>query len=63
MNLFKNAKKFFHTCESMKGWDACKDMVAENAEFNAQCGPLAEVKTVNAYVDWLTGFGTITAPG
>jgi hypothetical protein len=63
MNLFENAKKFFYTCESLKGWDACKELVAENAGFDCQCEPLIEVKTVKAYVDWVTGFGTVTAPG
>lgn len=63
MNLFENAKKFFHTCESLKGWEACKELVTENAVFDAQCEPLTEVKTVKGYVDWLTGFGTVTAPG
>ena len=62
MNLFGNADTFFHNCESFKGWDACKDYVADNALFNAQCEPLTEVKTVKDYVDWVTGFGMI-APG
>ena len=63
MNLFENAKKFFHNCESLKGWEECKDLVAENAGFDGQCEPLTEVKTVKAYVDWMTGLGTVTAPG
>ncbi|NQU35943.1 MAG: hypothetical protein HQ521_22155 [Bacteroidetes bacterium] len=63
MNLFEKAEKFFHTCESLEGWDSCKDFVAENAEFIAQSEPLTEVTTVKGYVDWVTGFGTVTAPG
>ncbi len=63
MNLFENAEKFFHACESMAGWGVCNDFVADNAKFSAQSEPLAEVTTVKDYVDWLTGFGTITAPG
>ena len=63
MSLFENAKKFFHDCESLAGWDACKDYVAENAQFVAQCEPLTEIKTVKDYVGWMTGFGTVTAPG
>jgi len=63
MNLFKTAEKFFHACESLKGWDLCKDYVAENAKFIAQCEPLTEIKTVKDYVGWVTGLGTITAPG
>ena len=62
MSPFENAGLFFHACESIKGWDACKDYVNDNAEFIAQCEPLTEIKTVKDYVDWMTGFGTITAP-
>ena len=63
MNCFENAKKFFQTAESLAGWEACKNLVAENAGFAAQCEPLSEINTVKDYVDWLTGFGTVTAPG
>ena len=63
MNSFKTAAAFFHNCESLKGWEACKSYVADNATFIAQCEPLTEIKTVKDYVDWMTGFGTITAPG
>ncbi len=62
MILFENAKKFFHNCESLGGWEKCKDFVAENATFNGQCEPLVELKTVEDYVGWMVGFGTI-APG
>ncbi len=63
MNLYEIAEKFFHNCESLKGWDACKEYVSENAIFSAQSEPLTEIKTVKGYVDWLYGFGTITTPG
>ena len=63
MTLFENAEKFFQACESSAGWDECKYFVTENAEFIAQCEPLTEVTTVKGYVEWMAGFGTITAPG
>ena len=63
MKAFENATKFFHNCESAKGWDACKDYVTENAQFNAQSEPLTDVKKVEDYVNWLAGLGTITMPG
>jgi len=63
MNSFKNAETFFHNCESAKGWDACKNYVAENAAFDAQSEPLVEVTTVKDYVNWMAGLGTITTPG
>ena len=63
MKSFENAKTFFHNCESAKGWEACKDYVAENAKFSAQSEPLTEVSAVKDYVDWMAGLGTITMPG
>jgi len=63
MDLFETATNFFHACESLKGWDACKDYVSDNATFFAQCEPLTDIKTVKDYVGWMTGLGTITAPG
>ena len=63
MNSFKNAQSFFHNCESAKGWEACKAYVAENAKFNAQSEPLAEVTVVKDYVEWMAGLGTVTMPG
>ena len=63
MNLLENAAKFFHNCESGKGWEACKEYVAENAAFNAQSEPLVEITNVKDYVDWLGGLVTITTPG
>ena len=63
MDLLESAEKFFHNCESAKGWEACKYYVAENAEFNAQSEPLIEINTVKGYVDWMAGLGGITMPG
>ena len=63
MNSFENAEKFFHSCESVEGWDACKDYVAENATFTAQCEPIADIKTLKGYVEWMFGLGTVIAPG
>lgn len=63
MTAFENATNFFIACESAQGWAGCKQYVAENASFEAQSEPLADVKTVESYCDWIAGFGTVTAPG
>jgi len=63
MSNFENAQFFFHACESIKGWDACKEYVTEGATFGGQCEPLLEISTVKEYVEWMTGLGTVTAPG
>jgi len=49
MSAFENASQFFHSCESLKGWEGCKQYVAPDAPFSAQCEPLIDVNTVEAY--------------
>lgn len=63
MIAFENAKKFFEACESAAGWAGCKAYVEQGAMFAAQSEPLAAVKTVEAYCDWMAAFGNVTAPG
>jgi len=63
MTAFENATKFFDACELPGGWAGCKPYVAEGASFTAQSEPLADVKTVEAYCEWMYGFATVTAPG
>lgn len=58
MSAFENATKFFHACEGLKGWAGCRDYVAPGATFNAQCEPLAEITTVEAYTKWMAGVGS-----
>jgi hypothetical protein len=60
---FDNAQKFFAACETPLGWEGCKTYVASGAPFTAQSEPLADIRTVEAYCEWMKGFGTITAPG
>jgi hypothetical protein len=63
MSAFDSATKFFHACDSLKGWGECEQYVAEGAAFSAQCEPLVDIKTVEDYVNWMTGFGSNTAAG
>ncbi len=63
MSGIKNAIEFFHACESVKGWDRCSKYVAPDASFSAQCEPLVDIKTVEEYVNWMTGFCETIAPG
>lgn len=57
MNPFENATRFFHACESLEGWSGCRNYVAPGATFEAQCEPLVEVDTVEAYCEWMAGLG------
>ena len=63
MSGFENAIKFFHSCESVKGWNECSKYVEPGASFSAQCEPLIEFNTVEEYVNWMTGFCETIAPG
>jgi len=49
------AEQFFDACETGKGWDACKAYCAANATFAAQAEPLADVRTLQGYADWMHG--------
>ena len=63
MSGFNNATSFFHACESVKGWDECSIYVEPGAKFSAQCEPLVDFKTIEEYVNWMTGFCENIAPG
>ena len=62
MSAFETATKFFETCEAPLGWEACAEFVQDGATFNAQSEPIADIDTVQAYADWMHGFGTVTSP-
>jgi predicted ester cyclase len=49
------AHQFFEACEAGKGWEACKTFCTPNATFSAQAEPLADVRTLQAYADWMQG--------
>ena len=59
MSAFDNATKFFHACDSLKGWEGCSPYVAPDASFEAQAEPLADVSTVEAYAEWMVGLGSV----
>ena len=63
MSAYDIAKQFFEACETPLGWAGCAPFVADGAAFTAQSEPLVDVTTVEAYCEWMKGFGTVTAPG
>jgi predicted ester cyclase len=52
------AEKFFEACETGKGWAGCQAYCTPGASFSAQAEPLASVKTLEAYADWMKGLLT-----
>jgi hypothetical protein len=57
------AKEFFAACESGKGWEGCRQYCQPNATFSAQAEPLAGVKTLEQYTDWMKGLLTFIPDG
>lgn len=63
MTAFDTATNFFDACESLKGWEGCREYVADGATFEAQSEPLVDVNTVEAYCEWIAGLGGGPLPG
>lgn len=57
MTAMQTASDFFHACEGLGGWEACKPYVADHAGFSAQCEPLVDIDTVEGYCEWMAGLG------
>ena len=49
------AMQFFEACETGKGWEGCKAYCKPDATFSAQAEPLADVRTLQEYADWMQG--------
>jgi hypothetical protein len=62
-SITANAHDFFAACETGKGWDVCKTYCAPNATFAAQAEPLAGIKSLAEYMDWMKGLMTIMPDG
>jgi predicted ester cyclase len=57
-SIGETARRFFDTCETGKGWDACRQYCHSGATFSAQAGALAGVDTIQAYTEWVKGLAT-----
>lgn len=57
------AKDFFAACEAGKGWETCKAYCTADATFAAQAEPLADLKSVAQYTDWMKGLMTTLPNG
>jgi predicted ester cyclase len=52
-SITRIAHEFFAACETGKGWNGCKAYCKTDATFSAQAEPLADMKTVQQYADWM----------
>ena len=57
------ARDFFAACEAGKGWEVCRQYCRPDATFSAQSEPLADVRTLQQYTDWMKGLMTILPDG
>ena len=51
--ITETALAFFDACDTGKGWDACSAYCHADATFAVQAEPLADVKTVEEYANWM----------
>lgn len=58
MLKMKTATDFFHACEGLKGSAGCAEFLARDATFTAQSEPIADIKSLAEYCDWMASFGT-----
>jgi predicted ester cyclase len=49
------AEHFFKACETGEGWEGCQAYCTPNATFSAQAEPLANVRTLREYTEWMEG--------
>lgn len=63
MSMRETAEQFFDACETGRGWQVCQYYCHSAATFSAQAGALAEVKTLEAYTDWMKGLFTLLPDG
>ena len=54
-NITEIARQFFEACETGKGWEGCKAYCRPDASFSAQAEPLAGIRTLEAYTEWMKG--------
>jgi predicted ester cyclase len=57
------ARAFFEACEAGQGWAACRTHCRPDASFAAQAEPLADVRTLEHYADWMQGMLKILPDG
>jgi predicted ester cyclase len=54
-NITAIAEQFFDACETGKGWEGCKAYCTADATFSAQAEPIADLRTLQQYTEWMKG--------
>jgi len=63
MSRQQSAMDFFDACETGKGWDVCKAYCTDTATFSAQSDAIADIDTLEGYVEWMKGLLTPVPDG
>jgi predicted ester cyclase len=53
--ITETARAFFEACETGEGWEGCSRYCHPEAGFSAQAEPLADVRTLPDYTEWMKG--------
>ena len=53
--ITETARAFFEACETGEGWDGCSPYCHPEAGFSAQAEPLADLRTLRDYTEWMKG--------
>jgi predicted ester cyclase len=57
------AGHFFRACEAGKGWEECSRYCTDDATFSAQAEPLADIKNLQGYTEWMKGLMALMPDG
>ena len=52
-DILQTAKQFFDACESGQGWNLCRPYCTSDATFASQTTVLSNVRTLEAYCEWM----------
>ena len=53
--MTETARAFFEACETGEGWEGCSRYSHPEAGFSAQAEPLADLRILRDYTEWMKG--------
>jgi predicted ester cyclase len=62
-SITETARAFFEACETGKGWEGCNAYCHPDATFQAQSEPLADMRTLEDYAEWMKAILKIMPDG
>ena len=57
-SITDTARRFFEACEAGQGWEGCQEYCTSDATFSAQAEPLADMRHLEQYTEWMKALGT-----